>query len=83
MMPLSSSQISSIELFSHSLKHAYITLSPDMKSVVKSSQAGGYKLAALSACSIPPEAENVFFNLRVAKSSGNVLLGLAIPEIIK
>lgn len=82
-VPLSSSQMASIETFSHSLKHPYITLSPDMRSVVKSSQAGGYKLAALSACSIPPEAESVFFNLKVVKSSGNVLLGLAIPEIIK
>ncbi len=80
---LSSSDIASVEVFSHSLKHPYITISPDMKSVTKTSQAGGYKLAALSACSIPTEVESIFFNIKVVKSSGNILIGLAIPEIIK
>lgn len=53
-----------------------------MRSVSKTSQAGGYKLAALSACAIP-EIDSIFFNIKVVKSSGNILLGLAIPEIIK
>lgn len=82
-VPLSYSIIASIETFSHSLKHPYITVSPDMRSVFKSSQAAGYKLAALSSCSIPPEADNAFFNIKVIKSTGNILLGLGIPEVIK
>lgn len=79
---LSTSELASLEVFSHSLKHPYITISPDMRSVSKTSQAGGYKLAALSACAIP-EIDSIFFNIKVVKSSGNILLGLAIPEIIK
>jgi hypothetical protein len=79
---LSTSELASLEVFSHSLKHPYITISPDMRSISKTSQAGGYKLAALSACPIP-EIDSIFFNIKVVKSAGNILLGLAIPEIIK
>lgn len=54
-----------------------------MKSVFKSAQAGGYKLAALSSSPIPPNTDNTFFNIKVIKSTGNILLGLGIPEVIK
>ena len=54
-----------------------------MHSAVKSSQAGGYKLAALSASPIPYDADNFFFNVKIVKSSGNIHVGLGIPEIIR
>lgn len=50
---------------------------------MKTSHAGGYKLAALSASAIPTEIDSYFFNVKIAKSSGNILIGLAIPEIIR
>lgn len=65
------------------MKHPYITISPDMKSATKTSQAGGYKLAALSASSLPLDTSNVFFNIKIVKSSGNVLVGLGIADVIK
>jgi hypothetical protein len=49
-----------------------------MRSATKSSQAGGYKLAALSCAPIPSELETYFFNVKIIKSSGNIHLGLGI-----
>ena len=54
-----------------------------MRAATKTSQAGGYKLAALSSNPLPIDIENVFLNLKIIKSGGNILLGLGIAEVIR
>ena len=83
-VPMTTSVLTgNFETFSHTLKHPYVSLSPEMSSAFKNSQAGGYKLAVLSSASIPIDAENVFFNVKVVKSTGSILLGLGIAETIR
>lgn len=83
-VPMAVSQLTgSLDTFSQTMKHPYVSLSPESHSAFKNSPAGGYKLAVLSSISVPVEADNIFFNVKIEKSSGKILLGLAIPEIVK
>ena len=52
-VPMTVSQlVGNMDTFCHTMKHPYVSISPDSHTAWKNTQANGYKLAALSAGSI-------------------------------
>lgn len=57
--------VGNLDSFCHTLKHPYVSLSPDSNTAWKNTEANGYKLAALSAGSISKTTENYFFTAKI------------------